>query len=57
MSGKSADGKTEEIEWDMTIVSGGRQILFLIGIGKLDENEEAYDEFFESIKKAKDADE
>ena len=57
MSSKSADGKTEEIEWDMTIVSGGRQILFLIGIGKLDENEQAYDAFFESIKKAKDSDE
>ncbi len=55
MSGKNSAGKEEEIEWDMTIISGGKQILFLIGIGKLDENEKAYDEFFESIKKAKDA--
>jgi hypothetical protein len=57
MSGQNAAGKQEEIEWDMTIISGGKQILFLIGIGKLDENEKAYDEFFESIKKAKDANE
>jgi predicted Zn-dependent protease len=55
MSGKNAAGKEEEIQWDMTIISGGKQILFLIGIGELDENEQAYDEFFESIKKAKDA--
>jgi len=54
MSGKNAKGKQEEIQWDMTIVSGGKQILFLIGIGELDENEKAYDEFFESIKKTND---
>jgi predicted Zn-dependent protease len=57
MSGNNAAGKKEEIQWDMTIISGGKQILFLIGIGNLDDNEKAYDEFFESIKKAKDADE
>src|SRR2546423_404709 len=50
---KNAAGKKEEIEWDMTIISGGKAVLFLIGIGELDENEKAYDEFFESIKKAK----
>src|SRR5262245_42403828 len=54
MSGKNTKGKQEEIQWDMTIISGGKQILFLIGIGELDENEEAYDEFFDSIKKAQD---
>ena len=57
MSGKNAAGKKEQIEWDMTIISGGKQILFLIGMGKLDENEKAYDEFFESIKKATAGDE
>jgi predicted Zn-dependent protease len=57
MSGKNAKGKQKEIQWDMTIISGGKQILFLIGIGELDENEKAYDRFFESIKKAKDGDE
>jgi len=46
----------EEIEWDITIVSGGKAILFFIGIGKLDDNEDAYEEFFDSIKKI-DADE
>jgi hypothetical protein len=44
-------GETVEIEWDMTIVTGGKAILFLIGTGKLDENEKAYEKFFESIKK------
>ncbi len=44
--------ESEEMEWDMTIVSGGKAVLFLIGTGKLDENEQAYEKFFESIKKA-----
>src|SRR5688500_16885840 len=46
-------GKETEIEWDMTIVSGGKAVVFFVGMGKLDENEEAYEEFFESSKKAK----
>lgn len=50
---KNENGKTEEVEWDMTIITGGKAILFLIGIGKLDENEKAYEKFFESIKKSK----
>jgi hypothetical protein len=47
------DGTEEEIEWDLTIVSGGKAILFLIGLGKIDDNEKAYEKFFESIKKIK----
>lgn len=35
----------------MTIVSGGKATLFLVGMGKLDDNEEVYEEFFESITK------
>ena len=46
-------GTEEEIEWDLTIVSGGKAILFLIGLGKIDDNEKAYGRFFESIKKIK----
>jgi hypothetical protein len=52
VTGKQSE-EGEEVEWDMTIVTGGKAILFLVGIGALDENEEAYEEFFESIKKAK----
>jgi hypothetical protein len=51
------DGESMEIEWDMTIISGGKNILFLVGTGELDKHEEAYDEFFESIKKSKDEEE
>ena len=40
-----------------TDVCTEKQILFLIGMGKLDENEKAYDQFFESIKKATAGDE
>jgi hypothetical protein len=43
----------EEVEWDITIISGGKAILFFIGIGQLDDNEEAYDELFDSIRKIK----
>jgi hypothetical protein len=50
---KDEDGSDEEIEWDLTIVSGGKGILFLIGLGKIDDNEKAYQKFFESIKKTK----
>jgi hypothetical protein len=49
---KNDNGAAEELEWDMTIVKGGKQILFLVGTGKLDENEEEYEELFESIEKA-----
>ena len=49
---KDDSGKTQEIEWDLTVITGGKDILFLVGIGKLDDNEEAYDELFESIEKA-----
>jgi hypothetical protein len=45
------NGETVEIEWDMTIVTGGKAILFLIGTGKLDDNEQAYEKSFESINK------
>ena len=45
------DDKTEEIELDLTVITGGKEILFLVGIGKLDDNEEAYEKFFESIEK------
>jgi hypothetical protein len=47
------DGAEEEIEWDMTVISGGKAILFLIGLGKIDDNEKAYENFFESIEKIK----
>jgi hypothetical protein len=46
-------GTTHEIEWDMTIVSGGKGILFLVGTGALDDNEDDYEAFFESIRKIK----
>jgi predicted Zn-dependent protease len=46
------EGKTQEVQWDMTIVTGGKAILFLVGIGKLDENEKDYEALFESIRKA-----
>lgn len=45
------DGSDEDIEWDLTIVSGGKAILFLIGLGKIDDNEKAYEKFFQSIRK------
>jgi hypothetical protein len=48
---KDDAGKEQEIEWDLTIITGGKGILFLVGIGKLDDNEEAYEKFFESIEK------
>lgn len=51
------DGTEEEIEWDMTIISGGKATLFLIGLGKIDDNEKAYQKFFESIKKSQADDE
>lgn len=41
----------------MTVVSGGKAVLFLIGMGALDKNEKVYEKFFESIKKSKDDDE
>jgi len=44
-------GQDTEIEWDMTVVTGGRAVLFLVGTGELEANEDAYEEFFESIKK------
>lgn len=49
---KDDRGKTQQIEWDLTIVTGGKELLFLVGIGKLDDNEDEYEEFFESIEKA-----
>jgi hypothetical protein len=49
---KDESGKTLEIEWDMTIITGGKAILFLVGTGQLEEHEDAYEEFFESIEKA-----
>ena len=33
------------------IITGGSGILFLVGTGELEANEEAYEEFFESIEK------
>jgi predicted Zn-dependent protease len=42
---------TEEIEWDMTIITGGKAVLFLIGTGNLDKNEKEYEKFFESIRR------
>jgi hypothetical protein len=51
---KTDDGKTKNIEWDLTVVSGGKGLLFLIGLGKLDKNEKVYEKFFESIKEDKD---
>lgn len=47
------NGNTHEIQWDMTVVSGGKSILFLVGTGALDDNEDAYEAFFESIRKIK----
>ena len=49
---KKDDGTQEEIEWDLVVVSGGKDNLFLVGIGKLDDNEETYEEFFTSFEKA-----
>lgn len=51
---KGDDGETEELQWDMTVVTGGKAVLFLVGTGKLDENEDAYEKLFESIKKIED---
>lgn len=48
-------GKETEIEWDMTIITGGKEVVFFVGMGKLDENEEAYEEFFESIRKVEES--
>src|SRR5262245_62104311 len=48
---KDDNGQEEEIEWDMTIVTGGKAILFLIGLGKIEDDEKAYEKFFQSIKK------
>jgi hypothetical protein len=47
------NGTTHEIEWDMTVISGGKAILFLVGTGALDDNEDEYEAFFESIQKIK----
>lgn len=44
-------GVEQEIEWDMTIITGGRAVLFLVGTGALEDNEDAYEELFESIRK------
>lgn len=52
---QDANGKKVKIEWDMTIISGGKGVLFLIGTGDLDKYEEVYEEFFESIQKIKDS--
>ena len=49
---QSGKGDAEETEWDMTIITGGKAVLFLIGTGELEENEKTYEAFFESIKKA-----
>lgn len=51
------DGKDLKIEWDLTVVSGGKNPLFLVGMGQLDKNEKVYEKFFESIKKIEDDDE
>jgi hypothetical protein len=48
----SGTGNAEVMQWDMTIVTGGKAVLFLIGTGELDDNEEGYEELFESIRKA-----
>jgi hypothetical protein len=53
---KDDAGKEVKIEWDLTVVSGGKANLFLIGFGQLDKNEKVYEKFFESIKKADDKD-
>ena len=50
------NGESVNIEWDMTIISGGKNILFLVGTGELDKNEETYETFFESIQKIESAD-
>ena len=49
-------GDEKEIEWDMTIIAGGNAVLILVGTGALDENEEAYEAFFNSIRKIPSAD-
>jgi predicted Zn-dependent protease len=54
---KGADGKADKVEWDMTVVTGGKGVLFLVGTGKLDKNEKVYEKFFESIRKTKADDE
>lgn len=53
---KGPDGKKKKVEWDLTIVTGGKAVLFLVGMGELDENEKAYEKLFESIRKADDDD-
>jgi hypothetical protein len=47
------NGNEHEVEWDMTIVTGGKEVLFLIGTGALENNEDAYEKFFDSIRKIK----
>jgi hypothetical protein len=51
------EDEMEEIQWDMTIVKGGKGILFLVGTGDLDKNQKKYEAFFESIEKIEDAEE
>jgi len=45
------NGEEQEFEWDMTVITGGKKILFLVGTGALDDNEDEYEAFFESIRK------
>lgn len=49
---KESGSEAEEVEWDLTIVKGGKGILFLMGLGNLDDNEKVYTRLFESIEKA-----
>ena len=47
--GKKAD---DEVQWDMTLVTGGKKLLAIVTFGKLDDNEAAMSKIWQSIKKS-----
>ena len=49
---KGDDDEMELMQWDLTIVKGGKETLFLIGLGKLEDDADAYSAFFATIEKA-----
>jgi hypothetical protein len=46
--GKKAE---EAVQWDMTMVTGGKKLLAIVSFGKLDDNEAALKKVWDSIKK------
>ena len=41
----------EEVQWDMTLVTGGKKLLAIVSFGKLDDNSAALTKVWNSIKK------